>query len=211
MARRKGYFITLEGPEGSGKSSQGRWLAASLRREGLHVKTLCDPGSTRLGRSLRRVLLHTPGAISPWQEALLFIGGRVRLVEEGVTPALRRGEIVVCDRFHDATVAYQGYGGGLDVPSLNALGRKAIGGVMPQMTVLLDLPLEHGFARLRRKHDRMERKRRSFHRSVRNGYRKLAAQEPRRYIVLDATRPVGAIAADIRKIVLQRLKQARVR
>ena len=96
MGRGKGFFITLEGVEGSGKSSQARRLSAALRRKGLRVKTLRDPGSTRLGRSLRRVLLHAPGAISSWQEALLFIGGRVRLVEEGIAPALSRGEIVVC-------------------------------------------------------------------------------------------------------------------
>lgn len=211
MGRGKGFFITLEGTEGSGKSSQARLLSAALRRQGLRVKTLRDPGSTRLGRSLRHVLLHAPGAISSWQEALLFIGGRVRLVEERVTPALNRGEIVVCDRFHDATIAYQGYGGGLDVPSLSVLGRKAIGGVMPQLTVLLDLPTERGFARLRHKHDRMERKRLGFHRRVRNGYRRLAAQEPQRYIVLDATQSMAAIAADIREVVFQRLKRSRAR
>jgi len=206
MARGKGYFITLEGPEGSGKSSQVRRLASALRARGLRVRTLRDPGSTRLGRSLRRVLLHAPGPISPWQEALLFIGGRVRLVEEGIAPALRRGEIVVCDRFHDATIAYQGFGGRLDVLQLDALGRKAVQGVMPQLTVLLDLSAERGFARLKRKRDRMERKARRFHHRVRNGYRELAARNPRRFIVIDADRSMDAVARDIRAAVLKRLK-----
>ena len=117
---RRGFFITLEGPEGSGKSSQARALIRSLRRRGYSVVFAQDPGSTRLGRQLRHVLLHTKiGTVSPLLEALLFIGGRVQLVEEVIQPALRRRQIVICDRFHDATVAYQGYGGRLDVAWLD--------------------------------------------------------------------------------------------
>lgn len=204
-----GFFITLEGPEGSGKSSQGRWLVERLRRLGYPVVFLRDPGSTALGRALRRVLLHTAAPMSPLQEALLFIGGRVQLIEERIRPALARAQVVVCDRFHDATVAYQGFGGRLDVPWLDRVGRSAIHGVMPVLTILLDLPAPRGFARLDRARDRMERKAMDFHRRVRQGYLRLAAREPRRFVVIDATQPKTAVQRQILPILSQRLSRWR--
>ena len=202
---KEGFFITLEGPEGSGKSSQARWLAASLRRAGRRVVALRDPGSTPLGRRLRRLLLHAPAALSPLAEALLFIGGRVQLVEERIRPSLARGAVVVCDRFHDSTVAYQGFGGGCDVPALDRLGRAAIGGVLPHLTIVLDVPTAAGFARLARAHDRMERKAPAFHRRVRQGFLRLARREPRRFIVVDASEPAWMVRQRIERVVLQRL------
>ncbi len=202
LRRGRGFFLTLEGPEGSGKSSQSRWLARRLRRAGYRVMQLQDPGSTALGRSLRRILLHTGGTLTPLTEALLFIGGRVQLVEELIRPALARGRVVVCDRFHDATVAYQGFGGGMDVPRLDRLGRRAIQGVMPSLTFLLDVPSERGFARLRRVRDRMERKPLAFHRRVRAGYLRLAAREPRRFVVIDASQPAPAVRRRIAAVAL---------
>ncbi len=201
----RGFFITFEGPEGSGKSSQSRMLIRWLRQQGYHAIFLRDPGSTALGRTLRQVLLHAAVPISPLVEALLFIGGRVQLVEEKIAPALAKGRVVICDRFHDATVAYQGFGGELNVPWLNRLGRSAIGGVMPQLTILLDVPPARGFARLRRAKDRIERKARVFHERVRAGYRKLAARERNRFVVLDATQPPEDIQRRIRQIVTRRL------
>ena len=203
--QRRGVFITFEGPEGSGKSSQSRWLVRRLRRLGYEVVWVRDPGSTSLGRWTRRVLLHTRARFSPMAEALLFIGGRVQLVEELIEPSLRQGTIVVCDRFHDATVAYQGFGGALDVSWLNRLGRCAIHHVMPQVTILLDLPVGRGFARLRRMHDRMERKTVRFHQRVRRGYLTLARREPRRFAVLDASQAIPAIRRQIEALVLRRL------
>ena len=203
--RGAGVFITLEGPEGSGKSSQGRWLVRRLRRAGHQVTFLRDPGSTALGRALRRVLLHTTAPLSPLAEALLFIGGRVQLVEEKIVPALTRGHVVICDRFHDSTVVYQGDAGGIDVPWLDRLGRAAIRGVMPSLTVVLDLPTANGFARLRRAPDRMERKAQRFHRRVRAGYRRLARQEPRRVVVIDASQSPDAVRQRIDTIIRQRL------
>ena len=203
--RRRGFFITLEGPEGSGKSSQARRLVAWLRRKGCCVEFVRDPGSTALGRALRRVLLHSSGQLSPLTEALLFIGGRVALVEERIRPALRQGRVVVCDRFHDSTVAYQGFGGGVPVALLERIGRQAIGGCMPQLTFLLDIPTEAGFARLRRDHDRMERKARAFHRRVRQGFLRLARREPRRFMVIDAKRKASDIQSQIGNVVMRRL------
>ncbi len=203
---RKGFFITLEGPEGSGKSSQARWLAAALRRAGRRVVLLRDPGSTALGRALRKVLLHSPVPLSPLQEAALFIGGRVALVEEKILPALQQGRVVVCDRFHDATVVYQGFAGGLSVPWLNRWGCNAIHGLMPDLTILLDLPSERGFARLHRSRDRMERKAFAFHKRVRAGYLRLARREPRRFVVIDATQSPDIVRANIRIAVFHRLR-----
>ena len=203
--RRRGIFITLEGPEGSGKSSQGRWLVHTLQRAGYSVMCLRDPGSTALGRALRRVLLHTSASLTPLAEALLFIGGRVQLVEEHIRPALAKGRIVVCDRFHDATVVYQGFGGGIDVPWLDRFGQSAIHGVMPALTILLDVPTTRGFARLHRSRDRMERKAAAFHRRVRAGYLRLAAREPRRFAVVDASRSPERVRRDIERIMIQRL------
>ena len=198
----RGFFITFEGPEGSGKSSQARWLVATLRRRGFRGVTLRDPGSTALGRALRRTLLHTSTSLSPLAEALLFIGGRVQLVEEKIRPALAKGHIVVCDRFHDSTMAYQGIGGRLDVAWLDRLGRAAIHGTMPALTILLDVPTSRGFARLHRARDRMERKAAVFHRRVRAGFLRLAAREPRRFVIVDASKSPREVRMHIEGIVM---------
>ena len=206
MSGHRGFFITLEGPEGSGKSTQARWLVQRLRRVGHTVVWLSDPGSTALGRALRRVLLQAPGELLPLTEALLFIGGRVALVEERIRPALARGHVVICDRFHDSTVAYQGFGGGLKVPWLDRLGRSAIRGVVPALTLLLDVPSARGFARLHRARDRMERKALAFHRRVRAGYLRLAEREPRRFVIVDATKAVSVVRKQLAQVVQERLQ-----
>jgi len=207
MSDAPGCFITFEGPEGSGKSSQARWLVGWLRRAGFRVVALKDPGSTALGRALRRALLHTAMPLSPMAEALLFIGGRVQLVEERIRPALQRGQVVVCDRFHDSTVAYQGFGGTLDVGWLDRVGRAAIHGTMPSLTILLDVPTAKGFARLHRSRDRMERKTRAFHQRVRQGFLRLARGEPRRFVVVDASQPAAQVRRHIEQAVMQQLSR----
>ncbi len=194
---KRGFFITFEGPEGSGKSSQARRLAQALTRAGRRAVFVRDPGSTALGRRLRRVLLHDRRNLSPMTEALLFIAGRIRLVDELIRPALKQGRIVVCDRFHDSTVAYQGFGGGVDVRWLESVGRKAIGGLLPDLTILLDVPTAVGFARLTHRRDRMERKPRAFHRRVRHGFLRLARRPRRRFTVLDGTQSPAVIHQQI--------------
>jgi len=206
MLLRKSLFITLEGPEGSGKSSQAKHLVSALRRAGHRVIFVRDPGSTSLGRSLRKVLLHTRGQLTPLTEALLFIGGRVALVEERIQPALRRGTVVVCDRFHDATVVYQGFAGGLDVSWLDALGRRAIHNTLPMLTIVLDVPVNQGFARIYRSHDRMESKARAFHERVRRGYRQWAKRNAQRIAVVNASRSPERVWYEIVAVIQQRLK-----
>ncbi|MBI4598120.1 MAG: dTMP kinase [Candidatus Omnitrophica bacterium] len=199
--------MTLDGPEGSGKSTQARWLVQWLKRQGYRVTFVRDPGSTSLGRALRQVLLHSTAPLSPLAEALLFIGGRVQLVEEKIRPALAKGRVVVCDRFHDATIVYQGYAGTLDVPWLQQLGRRAIGGTMPDLTLVLDVPPRIGFSRLKRSRDRMERKPLSYHRRVRAGYLALARREPLRINVVDATPPAQRVRNRITALAGKRVAQ----
>ena len=203
----RGFFITFEGPEGSGKSSQSARLARALRRAGRSVAVVRDPGSTDLGRRLRQVLLHSRHRLSPMTEALLFIAGRIQLVEELIAPALKAGRVVVCDRFHDSTVAYQGYGGRLDARRLDQLGRRAIGGVMPDLTIVLDVPTGVGFARLRHARDRMERKAAAFHRRVRQGFLRIARAEPGRVVVIDAAQPAAHIHREIMAVITTRLRR----
>jgi len=204
---RRGFFITLEGPEGSGKSTQAKRLAAALRRCGRRVVEVRDPGTTGLGTRLRAVLLHERRPVSAMAEALLFIAGRVQLVEERIRPALARGAVVVCDRFHDSTMAYQGDAGGVKVAWLDHMGRQAVGGLMPDVTIVLDLPPQAGLSRVRGAKDRMERKPLAFHRRVRAGYRRIARAEPRRVVVVDATQAPAAVHRQIIDTVWMRLRR----
>ncbi len=202
----RSFFITLEGPEGSGKSTQATRLAAALRRHGRRVIELRDPGTTSLGTRLRAVLLHERQPISAMAEALLFIAGRVQLVNERIRPALRRGAVVVCDRYHDSTMAYQGDAGGVEVAWLDRVGRRAVGGLMPRLTIVLDVPPQIGLARVRGAKDRMESRALAFHRRVRAGYRRIARAEPRRVVVVDATRPLALVHRAILEIVEKRVR-----
>jgi dTMP kinase len=149
--------------------------------------------------------LHSAARLSPIAEALLFIGGRVQLVEERILPALQRGAIVVCDRFHDSTLAYQGFGGGVDVPWLDRVGRAAIHQLMPQLTILLDVPTARGFARLNRTRDRMEKKTLGFHQRVRRGFLRLARRQPKRFVVVNASRSPEDVRSQIEAILVRKL------
>ena len=187
-------FITLEGPDGAGKSSQAERLGEALRGRGQQVTLVREPGGTPLGEAIRRLLLESRELHhEPLADALLFNAARSALVAEVIRPALARGEVVVCDRYADSTLAYQGYGSGLDLEWLAELNARATGGLVPDLTVLLDLPVEVGLARRaagpRREQTRFESAERHdsrFHERVRDGYRALAAREPERWAVIDA-------------------------
>ncbi len=191
-----GIFITFEGGEGSGKSRQSRVLARRLRRRGTVVVLTHEPGGEPLAVRLRRLLKgDTP--LTPEAELLLFAASRAQLTTRVIRPALEAGQVVVCDRYADSTLAYQGYGRGLDMDSIRAANRMATGGLTPHLTVLLDVPAEVGLARKHADNDRFIREPLPFHQRVRQGYLELARSKPRRWLVVDATLPEKEIAGTI--------------
>jgi dTMP kinase len=196
-------FITFEGGEGCGKSFQAKTLFKHLRQSGVPVLLTHEPGGTLLGERLSRTLKwaqHT--AISPLTELLLFNASRSQLVTEVIQPSLQEGKVVICDRYADSTTAYQCYGRGLDPKLVRTINNTATQGLKPDLTVLLDISPETGLARKgKRKQDRFERENIDFHQQVRRGYLVLAAAEPRRWLVIDATLSKAKIAGIIRKRV----------
>jgi dTMP kinase len=206
----RGRFITFEGPEGSGKTSQAEALRARLAEVGAPVCLTREPGGTPTGEAIRAILLRhdgVAGAPDPRTDALLFNAARAQLIAQVVGPALDRGEIVLCARFADSTLAYQGYGAGLGLDDLRDLERFATGGRRPDLTILLDLPAEVGLAR--KSGDEVTRFEAGldldFHRRVRAGFLALAAAEPERFAVVDATLPFEAVFATIVATVRDRL------
>ncbi len=196
---RRGRFITFEGPEGSGKTTQAARLVARLRETGREVVATREPGGTAVGERIRHLLQHdeTGDGLVPEAEALLFAASRAQLVREVILPALGRGAVVVCDRFHDSTAAYQGFGRGFDLAAVDAVNAFAIGPAVPDLTLFLDLDLDLGFARMAGRGgsaDRMEREARDFHARTQAGYRALAAREPDRFRTLDAAGDPDAVA-----------------
>ena len=202
-------FITFEGPEGAGKSTQIRLLAEHLRAAGYGVVVTREPGGTPIGDQVRAVLHDTANtAMSPTAEMLLYSASRAQLVNEVIRPALAAGDVVLCDRYADSTMAYQGFGRGLDRAMLATLTAIATGGLRPDLTLLLDLDVARGLARRRDEGEEMNRldlEALEFHRRVRQGYLALAAAEPDRWCIIDADRPPAAVQADIRRVVLGRL------
>lgn len=182
-----GLLITFEGVEGSGKTTQLRALAKRLRGAGHQTLETREPGGTDLGEGIRRLLLERrDGGVAGATELFLYEASRAQLVREVIDPALRRGCVVLCDRFADATVAYQGYGRGLDLTLIRRLNELATGGVAPDLSLLLDLDPAVGLRRIGRALDRLEAEDLAFHRRVREGYLTLAAEESGRFRVIDA-------------------------
>ena len=206
-------FITLEGPEGAGKTTQLRALADFLRGCGHAVVTTREPGGTAIGDQIRHVLHDTANvAMSPTAEVLLYAASRAQLVAEVIQPALDAGRVVLCDRYADSTMAYQGYGRGLDRDALAALTAVATGGLRPDLTLLLDLDVERGLARRRDEGEEMNRldlETIEFHCRVRAGYLTLAAADPTRWQIIDADRPPAAVQDDLRRLVLAHLATGR--
>ena len=186
-----GRFLTFEGIEGSGKSTQLGLLLVRLRADGWPVREAREPGGTDLGERIRRLLLARElGFMTAEAELFLYLASRAQLTRAVIRPALARGEVVVCDRYADSTLAYQGYGRRLDLGRVRDLNRLATGRLSPDLTVLLDLPVDEGLARLEPRgggtQDRIEAEDPAFHRRVRAGYLDAAAAEPARFLVLDA-------------------------
>jgi dTMP kinase len=203
-------FVTFEGTEGCGKSSQIRALAEYLASLGVHVFATREPGGTRIGDQVRAIVLDNRNVeMSSNAEVLLFSAARAQLVSEEIRPRLEQGTVVLSDRYADSTMAYQGYGLELDLESLRAITRFATGGLKPDLTLLLDVPPEVGLGRKqsdgRIEWNRLDDKAVAFHQRARDGYLALAAAEPERWLVIDAARKFDAVQSDIRSAVGRRL------
>lgn len=198
-------FLSLDGGDGVGKSTQVALLADWLRQLGYPVLTCRDPGSTHLGEAIRTLLLDrhdVPMVLKA--EMLLYMAARAQMVEELIRPALAAGQTVLADRYLLANVVYQGYGGGLDVDSLWQIGRVATGGLMPDLTIVLDVPTEVALARLGDKRDRIEARDPQFHERVRQGFLQEARRQPDRIAVVDATGPIHQVHQQIQHLLRQR-------
>lgn len=202
-------FITFEGPEGSGKTTQIVRLVEWLREQRVDVLSTREPGGTAIGDRIRAILLD-PASVEmrPEAEVLLFSAARAQHVAQIVRPHLEQGGVVICDRYADSTLAYQGYGRGLDLATLRTITRFATGGLVPDLTVYLDIDVETGLRRKRKDADgdashwnRMEAETLAYHRRVREGYLRMAAEEPQRWLVVDA----GESAEDVHQVVRSRV------
>jgi dTMP kinase len=204
-------FITLEGPEGSGKTSQMPALADFLQNAGYEVVITREPGGTPVGDQIRDVLMNLKNvSIVPRTEILLFLAARAQHVDSVIRPALAMGKIVLCDRFGDSTLAYQGYGHKTDLDTLRTLLNFSTGGLKPDLTLLLDIPVSAGMARKRdncSEWNRLDAYAEAFHERVRKGYLELANEEPERWVLVDATQEKEEVQKAMRQAVLDRLAQ----
>lgn len=188
-------FITFEGGEGCGKSTQARLLLRKLEQQGIPTILTHEPGGTALGNEIRILLKRKQGSsISPQAELFLFAASRVQLVAQLIRPALQEGKVVICDRFTYSTIVYQGYGRGLDLATVSVVNTMATGNLNPDLTILLDMPSEQGLERRRSSKDRFELEDLSFHHRVREGYLKMATAEPDRWLLIDASLAKAKIA-----------------
>lgn len=204
----KGIFISLEGIEGTGKTTQSRLLSEVLIEKGYEVVLTHEPGGTAIGDRIREILLHVNhGAMSYMTELLLYNAARAQHISEKILPAIKAGKIVITDRFIDSTVAYQGYGRGIDIQLIKSINNIATEGVKPDLTIIFDLDVETGMKRNRgiNKIDRLELEDIEFHRKVRDGYLKIANEEPQRIKVIDASTSIEDVRAKVWEIISWRL------
>jgi dTMP kinase len=204
-----GCFVTLEGPEGAGKTTQVRLLSKQLDIMGIKHVVTRDPGGTPLGRQIRRILLNPESPVHPTTELLLYQADRAQHVSELIMPALQSGALVICDRYTDSTIAYQGYGRNLDLKLIDELNQISTKGLRPELTILFDIESSEGLARLHPGgHDRLEREALEFHLKVRQGYLTLAKAEPTRWRVLDASKPLSTVQNELRKLFAENLSKS---
>jgi len=207
----RGLFVTFEGIEGSGKTTIAKRTSEHLIGEGYNAIFTREPGGTKIGREIRRLLLDPENSgIHPVTELLLYFADRSEHVRKVISPALKRGDIIICDRFSDSTLAYQGFGRGIDIDMLNDLDRIARDGVKPDLTFVFDLDVRTGLQRniLINKSDRFEMEEIAFHERVRKGYLRIAEKEPDRVRVIDALQPLDSVWEEIRVIIKSYLDNA---
>ncbi|MFN8659410.1 MAG: dTMP kinase [Candidatus Obscuribacterales bacterium] len=197
-----GVFITLEGPEGAGKTTQLKLLSKHLEDSGIDHVITRDPGGTALGKPIRRILLNSESEVHPLTELLLYEADRAQNVSEVIVPGLKAGKVVFCDRYIDSTAAYQGFGRGIDEKLIDMLNEVATSGLKPDLTILFDIESSEGLSRLHPSgHDRLEREALDFHRRVREGYLTLSKRDPKRWRILDAAAPMSSVQDELRRLV----------
>ena len=209
----QGHFLTFEGMDGCGKTTQIRLVAQYLKESGRNVVETVEPGGTGVGRQIRRILLDPANtAIQARTELLLYFASRAQNVDEVIRPALEAGSVVLCDRFTDSTLVYQGCGRGLDSATVLDLDRIACQGLRPSTTVLIDIDLETSLNRAKRRNERygqgesrIDEESAAFHESVRKGYLALAAAEPDRFVVIDGRASIGDVSRNIREALKERV------
>ena len=199
----QGLFITFEGPDGCGKTTQMKLLAEYFEKKGKEVVLTREPGGKGLGEKVREILLNYDGEVSDRCESFLFLADRAQNIDIIVNPAVKEGKIVLCDRHIDSTVAYQGYGRGLNIDRINMLTNLATNGKNQDLTLVFDVDVETSMKRVGKEKDRMESAGIDFHNRVRQGYLELAKQEPKRIKVLDATKSIEEIHKDVINILAE--------
>ncbi len=197
----RGLFITFEGADGCGKTTQLNLLKEYFEKVGKDVVLTREPGAKGLGEHVRKILLNYDGVVSDRCESFLFLADRAQNVDVIVNPAINDGKIVLCDRHTDSTVAYQGYGRGLDINEINMLNNLATGGIKPDLTLVFDVDIETSMQRVGKEKDRMENSGNDFFDRVRKGYLQIAKQEPDRVKVIDSTQSIEDVHEDVIKII----------
>jgi dTMP kinase len=202
LSHLKGTFLVLDGSEGSGKSTQVKLLAQSLESHGLPVLSVRDPGTTAIGEQIRAILLDPAhGEMNMRCEMLLYMAARAQMMGERILPALEEGKVVLCDRFISSTLAYQVGGDGLTAEEICAIGDVAIRGRWPDVTIILDMPVEQSMGRVRREKDRIEQRPMGYFERVRENYLEQAKKDPRRYRIVPADRPVEQVQQEILRVL----------
>ncbi len=203
----KGLFITFEGADGSGKTTQLNKVKSFLEEKGFDVVITREPGALEIGRKIRNILLHQDGIVADRCEMFLFLADRAQHVETFIKPAIEEGKIVLCDRHTDSTIAYQGYGRGQDINLLKDLNKIAINGIKPDLTLLFDVSTEVAQERVGSEKDRMESAGIEFHKKVRNGYLELQKQEPERIRIVNANNSIAEVFEETKNIVSKLIQE----
>ena len=207
----KGKFITFEGSEGCGKSTQSKLLYQYLKKQKFCVLYLREPGGVKVSEKIRKILLDPQNRISPECETLLYMAARAQVVNDIIKPSLSKGKIIICDRFMDSTLAYQGYGLGIDIGFIKTVGYFATTGIKPDLTIFLDLAVKKGLKHREAFKDRIEQRNFNYHLRVRKGYLKLAAQEPQRIKVVKVEEDKSVTQRNIREVVACHLSKSKAR
>lgn len=204
---KKGLFITFEGADGSGKTTQVNKIKSFLEEKGYEVVLTREPGALELGQKIRNILLHSTEVIADRCEIFLFVADRAQHIETFIKPAINQGKIVLCDRHTDSTIAYQGYGRGQDIEMLKQLNEIAVNGLKPDLTLLFDVSTEVAQERVGSEKDRMESAGIEFHKKVRNGYLELQKQEPDRIKLINANNFIDNVYEDTKQVIIQLLQE----